>query len=98
MASKKQRTTAPKKIPETTATLPTEVTQADFLTLQIAAKSLENIQLKMKLAQANFSEMQTEKERLEKQFQNLVSQANEKYTLAPGKDKISLDTGVITRG
>lgn len=98
MAAKKTKKAAPKNKEEKQPELLAEVTQADFLTLQIGAKSLENIQLKMKLAQISFGEMQTEKDRLEQQLQNLNTQVNEKYKLTPGKDQINIDTGAITRG
>lgn len=77
---------------------PKTIEHDDLLILQIAAKSLENTELKLQLAQVNAEKLQAEKKALETQLQRLSLQVNEKYSLVPGTDTLNINTGEITRG
>ena len=101
MATKKKA--APKKKPAPKKAKPTaspeeKADPVDILTLQVASKSLEAAELKLQLAQASIEKLQIEKQTMEEQMKRLISQANEKYQLTAGKDRLDLSTGAITRG
>jgi len=71
---------------------------ADRLVIQVAIGARDNADLQMQLAQARVGEREREKEAAEAQLSRLMSQLNEKYNLTPGKDKVDVQTGIITRG
>lgn len=75
-----------------------QVEERDLMVLQVAVKDLEIVSLRLKLAQADVENLQRDRQRLTEQMQRLTRQANEKYNLVSGSDKLDLATGIITRG